>query len=902
MSKSLFLIDGSALVYRAYFAFVRNPLVTARGEPTSAVYGFLASLFRILEEFEPSHLLVVFDTKAPTFRHELYREYKSTRAKMPDDMADQLPRLKEVLDALNIRRIEMEGLEADDLIGTYAVAAASSGFDVTLVTGDKDFCQLVNDKIKILQPVKTGESMELLDREGVNVKMGVYPERIIDLLALMGDSSDNVPGIPGIGHVKALDLLRKYGTLDRVLSVADSGGEKGFPKAALTGKESALLSKKLVTIRTDADVKYDADQLAIREYDFEKVRGLFKELEFNSLLAKLEKKAGIVAPAETKMGLRQNYVLLTAPEKLIEILELARSKGELTIDTETSGLDPLTANLVGISLCVDEGDAYYIPVAHSGFDSNMSLEAVQKATTHYLSDSSIAKCGQNIKYDYLILRRHGMKMESLASDPMIASYLLNPSARQHNLSHLAEEHLNYRMQPITDLIGTGKKQKSFAEVPVDKAVFYSAEDADCTLRVKNILESKLRQLDLDDLYRKIEMPLVEVLAEMELEGVKVDVDYLGRLSEEMGAELEKYAEQIYRFAGEEFNINSTQQLADILFGKLKLRPQRMTGKKTGYSTDQSVLEKLAAEHPLPGLILEHRHYSKLKSTYVDALPALRNPNTGRVHTSYNQTVAATGRLSSSDPNLQNIPIRTEKGAQIRKAFVPRDDNHILLSADYSQIELRIMAHYADDKTMIAAFQNDEDIHARTASEVFGVSLDDVTSDMRRRAKTANFAVIYGVSAYGLSQQSDMSVSESSQFIDLYFNRYPGIRRYVDQIIAFARANGYVSTLLGRRRYIPDIESSNRTVRQFAERTAVNTPIQGTAADIIKLAMIAIHRLLLGMKSRMILQVHDELVLDVHRDELEAVKEIVQTQMENAATLKVPLKADSAVGRNWLECK
>ena len=900
MRKTLYLIDGSALVYRAYFALIRNPLITARGEPTSAVYGFINSLFRVQEEFHPTHLLVVFDTKYPTFRHEMYPKYKSTRAKMPEDMAEQLPRLKELIDAMNIARIEQRGYEADDLIGTYAIKGTKEGYDVVIVTGDKDFTQLVNDKIKMLTPVKSGEALEPLDRDGVKEKMGVFPERVIDLLALMGDTSDNVPGIPGVGQKTALALLEKFGTFEQVFERGYDIPQKGLRKKVTEGKDSAFLSKDLVTIRTDMDIEFDPEKLAAKPWDNDRVREIFRELEFTRFLEKLGDEGEI--EKKPRPEFKQDYQLVLSAGELKELLDKAKKKGELTFDTETTGIDPITADLVGLSFSVEEGKAYYVPIAHDSYTENLPLKEAVDLLEPVMCDPQIAKCGQNVKYDYLILRRHGIKVNGVASDPMIVSYLLNPSSRQHNLSFLASEHLDYKMQPITDLIGSGKKQRSFATVPVGDATFYSAEDSDCTLRLRNILEPKLAELELDKLYHEIEMPLVEVLAEMEFEGVNIDVDFLAQLSKEMELELERHSEEIYKYAGEEFNINSTQQLARILFEKLGLKPIRKTGKKTGYSTDQSVLEKLSEEHPLPRQILEHRQFAKLKSTYVDALPALINEETGRVHTSFNQTVAATGRLSSSDPNLQNIPIRTQEGAQIRKAFIPRDSDHLLLSADYSQVELRIMAHYADDSTMIEAFEGGEDIHARTASEVYGADLDDVTPDMRRRAKTANFAVIYGVSAYGLSQQSDMTVSESNQFIETYFRRYPGIREYMDEHISFAQENGYVTTLFGRRRYIPDINSRNRNVRQFAERIAINTPIQGSAADMIKLAMIRIYQKLQGMKSKMIIQVHDELVIDVYRPELDKVSEIIRSEMESAVELKVPLKADMATGENWLECK
>ncbi len=901
--KKLFLIDGSAMAYRAYFAFIRNPLVTRRGEHTSAIFGFLNSLFKVINDFDPTHLAIFFDTPAPTFRHDIYPEYKSTRTKMPDDMAVQLPRLREVIDAMGIPRLEKEGLEADDLIGAYSVKAAEDGAEVVIVTGDKDFTQLVNDRIKILLPGKSAENLEILDREGVKEKMGVYPDQITELLALMGDSSDNVPGIKGVGQKTALNLLDQFGSLEDILENAEKIKQKGLRKKVSEGREDAILSRELVTIKTDLDIEQNYNDFELKPWQNDEVRELFKELEFTRFIDEMESLGSPgSSPSKPKPKFEQVYRLIDSMESLDSFLHEVRKKKEVTFDTETTGLHPMTAALVGLSFCVEPGKAYYLAVAHDDYDGNLPLAAVLGRLVPVMENADISKCGQNVKYDYLILRNAGIEMEGIRSDPMIAAYLIDPSARQYGLSFLAEEHLGYRMQPITDLIGTGRKQKSFSTVPVDKAVFYSAEDADCTFRIRDKLEPLLDEVGMRKLYDEIEMPLVKVLAEMEFEGVRLDTDHLSKLSEVMQAELDKCAEMIYEAAGEEFNINSTQQLSSILFEKIGLKPVRKTSKKTGYSTDQSVLEKLAEEHPLPALILEHRQYQKLKSTYVDALPLLINGRTGRVHTSYNQTIAATGRLSSSDPNLQNIPIRTTVGAEIRRAFVPRDEDHILLGADYSQVELRIMAHYSKDPTMIETFERGEDIHARTASEVYGVPLDQVTPDMRRRAKTANFAVIYGVSAYGLSQQSDMDVGESSRFIETYFERYPGIRQYMDEWIEHARTNHFVTTLLGRRRYIPDIESGNRQMRQFAERIAINTPIQGTAADIIKLAMIRIFDELRSMKSKMILQVHDELVFDVHKSELDVVREMVRREMEGVYELRVPLEADIASGPNWLECK
>lgn len=900
--KILFLIDGSALAYRSYFAFIRNPLINSKGENTSVSFGFINSLWAIISRHDPTHMAVVFDTKAPTHRHKVYKKYKSTRAKMPEDMADQLPRLHEVVEAMNIPIIEKDGVEADDVIGTLATMAAENNYDVLIVTPDKDFNQLVNKKIKIYKPQKAGAELEIIDENGVVEKMGVPPEKVIDLMGLMGDSSDNIPGIPGIGPKTALKLLDEFGSLEDVLDSADKIKAKGVREKVSKNRDNALLSKQLVTILTDVELDFRPSDLIRKEHDVAKLTALFKEMEFGRFLKEITKDGEGAEPEEKTESAKVDYKMLTKLSELIKITSEIKKYKAVTIDTETTSLSTVDCDLVGISLCLDEFSGWYIPVGHDEADVNLPLDKVLADLKPILEDEKIKKTGQNLKYDYQVLVNYNIHLAGIDFDTMIAAYLINPSARQYNLGRLALEQLQYEMQPISDLIGTGKKQKSFATVPVNLATFYAVEDVDIALRVRNKLDPLLKSAGLEKLYHEIELPLVEVLAEMELAGVRIDPKMLKALSDEMQTDIDKMAQEIYDYAGYEFNINSTQQLQEVLFEKLGLTPGKKTEKKTGYSTNQQTLEELSKEHPLPGIILDYRQLTKLKNTYIDAIPLLINKKTGRVHTSFNQTVAATGRLSSSDPNLQNIPIRTEKGARIRKAFVPRDKNYILLAADYSQVELRIMAHVSGDKKMIEAFKNDEDIHSRTASEVYGVPLEDVTADMRRMAKTANFAVIYGVTAYGLSMQSDMNMGESKQFIDTYFARYPGIRQYMEDVIASTQKDGYVTTLFGRRRYIPEINSRNRTVRQFAERTAINTPIQGTAADMIKVAMIEIHKKIKGMKSKMILQVHDELVFDVHKDELDRMKKIVKSVMEGSVKLDVPVKADMGVGDNWLECK
>lgn len=907
--KTLFLVDGSAIFYRAYFAFIRNPLISSKGENTSATFGFINSLLKIIRDETPDYIAVIFDTKAPTFRHQMYPDYKSTRAKMPEELVLQLPRIKQATDVLNLPTLELEGYEADDIIGTLAKEAEKRGMEVWIVSGDKDMFQLVSDRVKIYNPQKGSLPPEKLDRRGVEEKFGVPPEKVVDTLALMGDSSDNVPGITGIGPKTAKALLNEFGSLDDILSSPEKIKAKGTRKKIMENADKAGLSRKLVTIDTSVPIEFSLEKLRRGEVNFDTAKAFFLELEFTSLLEELAKQAGkldlqldTVQEHEGKSQLRVEYKGINNLEELETLLNELSAKKEIAIDTETTSLNPLEADLVGVSLCAQAGKAYYVPLGHDDESRNLPSEKACGQLSKLLTNKKVQKIGQNIKYDLEVLHRAGLDVAPISFDTMLASYVLNPSGRQHNLNALAMEHFGYRMQPISDLIGSGKKQISFAQVDIDKAVFYAAEDADYTFRLRGIFAPKLDELKLHNLYYNIELPLIKVLAAMEEEGVRVDPDYLREISREFDSHLEKLTADIYVEAGQEFNINSTQQLSKILFEDIKLPTKGKTARKTGYSTDMRVLEELAVIHDLPRLILDYRQLVKLKNTYVDAIPKLINKETGRVHTSFNQTITATGRLSSADPNLQNIPIRTELGRQIRRAFIPRNDDYELLVADYSQIELRVLAHFSEDETLIKAFKNKEDIHARTAAEVYGVDMEDITPEMRRSAKTANFSIIYGVSAYGFSQQTKLDVTQSKEFIDTYFARYPGIKKYMDDTIEFARKNGYVTTLFNRIRYLPEINAKNYQVRQFAERTAINTPIQGTAADMIKVAMIGIYDKIKKMKSRMILQVHDELVFDAHKDELAELKEIVRKGMEKAVKLRVPVVADIGVGDNWLNAK
>ncbi len=900
--KKLFLIDGSALAYRSYFAFVRNPLINSRGENTSAIYGFLNSLLKIIDEHQPDYLAAVFDTPEPTFRHKIYPDYKATRQKMPDEMSEQLPRIRQVLEALRVPIIEVPGLEADDVMGSLAVKAAQQDFETYLVTADKDFYQLVSPKIKVYDPGRAGKESEVLDEEGVLRKVGLPPSKIVDYLSLMGDSSDNVPGVEGIGPKTALELLQQFDSLDQIYQHLDKIGRESLRIKLEQSRDLAFRSRQLVTLNTQAPLAIDLEQLKRNEPDRARTFQLLKELEFNSLLDRF---------TATEKTAAVNYWTITTQEQLSQLIEQLKSCTQFTFDLETTDVDPMKAEIVGLSFCWKEGEAYYVPTVSAKAQTRVDLFTAEKfrglplqlvlgRLAPVLQDERIKKSGQNVKYDLLVLSRAGVEVQGVDFDTMIASYVVNPSLRQHNLDALALTYFNYQKIPTKELIGAGKKQITMAEVPIEEVSRYACEDADYTQRLRRVLEPMLIQYDLKKLFDEVEMPLVQVLMEMERNGVSLDVPLLEKMSRELSQRLDELIENIYRLAGQRFNINSTKQLADILFKKLGLPVQKKT--KTGPSTDVDVLEELAKQHQLPRELLEYRQLSKLKSTYVDALPRLINPETGRVHTSYNQTVAATGRLSSSDPNLQNIPIRTEIGRKIREAFIPADDRHVILDADYSQIELRIMAHLSQDPMLIKAFQEGKDIHRETAALVFKVSPDEVTDEMRRRAKEVNFGIMYGMGAYGLASRLEIPQEEAEMFIINYFASYPKIQEFMMQTQEFARKNGYVTTLLNRRRYLPDIHSDNRRVREFAERNAINTPIQGTAADLIKVAMINIHRRMKAeaLAAKMIIQVHDELVFEVPVDEVDRMKALVREEMEQAIELSVPIKVDIGVGRNWLE--
>jgi DNA polymerase-1 len=909
--KQLFLIDGTALAYRSYFAFVRNPLINSKGVNTSGVFGFTTSLMKILREEKPDYIACVFDTAAPTFRHKAFPEYKATREKMPDELADQLPVIRSIVESFKIPVIEIEGYEADDVMGTLAKQAEDKGIDTYLVTGDKDFMQLLSDRIKIYNLKRSGNSSEaeVIDSGKVIEKMGVSPERVIDLLGLMGDSSDNVPGIPGIGPKRAQELLKSYGSLENVLDMADQVNKKNISNNLKTFRQQALLSKKLVTICIDVPLEVSISDLSVTEPERDKLISQFQELEFNRLIRDLAEFLG----EDREEHVRNYHIIATVTELEVFIKQL-KDKSMFVIDLETTSLDPVTAEIVGFSFSWNEGEAFYIPVTVPEEEKTDDLFAqpgndVQEVLAKLrpiLEDAQIHKCGQNIKYDMLVLRHHGIELRGIDFDTMVAAYLVNPSARQFGIDALALEYLNLKKIATKDLIGSGKKQIRMDQVEIEKVAEYACEDADVALRLRHLLEPKLKKNKTDRLFKEVEIPLIMVLMEMEDNGVALDKALLSKMSTKMESQLNLLQNEIYEIAGENFNINSTQQLGIILFEKLKVhellgkrRPKKT--KTGGYSTDVRVLESLSV-HLFPQKILEYRQLAKLKSTYVDSLPRLINRKTGRVHASFNQTVAATGRLSSSNPNLQNIPIRTELGKEIRRAFIPENQGWMILSADYSQIELRIMAHLSGDETLLESFKKNEDVHSRTASEIFEISVNDVTSEHRRQAKTINFGIIYGMGVFGLAQRLGISQEEAQSFISAYFARYPKVNDFIVKTISQAYKQGFVTTLLNRRRYLPELESENRNIRDFGERTAVNTPIQGTAADLIKVAMIRIAEHLRSdkWKTKMILQIHDELVFEGPSEELGSLTDMVRQEMEGAIELSVPVKVDIGVGNNWLE--
>jgi len=910
MAKMI-LIDGSAIFYRSYFAFIRNPLINSKGENTSATFGFLNTLFKLIEDEQPEYLCVVFDTKEPTFRHDIYEAYKATREKMPEEMSATFPRLIQALQSLEVRILDYAGYEADDIIATLAKRHAGENLDVFIVSGDKDLAQLVNDHVFIYAPGKgSGQPAEILDRDRIKEKYGIYPNEIVDWLALVGDKSDNVPGIPSVGEKTAVSLLETFGSLDQIYEHLGDVTRETLREKIREHREQAYLSQKLVTLEMNVPIEASLQDLMLRTWDQHQVEVLLKDMEFNRLVSRADAVNRILnkdaAPAESLNASSSDaqYELITKPEAFEKFYERWRRTEEFVFDLETDSLDTLTAKIAGIAVSTAPGQAAYIALNHP--DTALKAKDILDRVKGIFADSGIRKIAQNIKFDAMILEQHGVGVKNLYFDTMIASFLVNSTSSQHNLDNLAREYLGYKMIPIEEIIGTGKKQKKMTDLPAADVYTYACEDADITLQLMHVLKPRLKDLDLEKLFYQIEMPLVEVLISMEERGVALDLKLLKTLSQELETDLNQLEQQIYELAGEKLNINSPQQLGIMLFDKLEIhkelgmrKPKRT---KTGqYSTSEQILERYH-RHALPKNILDFRKLSKLKNTYVDALPDLIHEKTKRVHTSYNQTVAATGRLSSVNPNLQNIPIRTELGREMRRAFIPGEKGLLIMSADYSQVELRMMAHLSGDRKMRESFEEDLDIHAATAAQIMNVPLSQVTPDHRRKAKEINFGIIFGMSKYGLSNRLDISVQEAEAFIFEYFATYPNIQQFMQKTIEQASVDGYVRTIMGRIRYLPQIHSTNRQLREFAERTSINTPIQGSAADLIKKAMIDIHTAMAdkGLKSNMIMQVHDELVFEVPEKEIDLMRGLVKSKMENAMDLDVPLKVDIGTGSNWLE--
>ncbi len=958
------LFDAMALAYRSYFAFVAHPLTNARGENTSAVYGFMTSIFQFLDHHTPTHAAVCFDTPHPTFRHEKFEAYKATRQAMPEDLIPQIDKIKELVRAFRIPLIEVPGFEADDIIGTLARSATEHHIESLIVTPDKDFCQLVNDCVKLLRPSRDGNAMEIFDTDAVRAKYGLEPNQIIDYLALVGDASDNIPGVRGIGEKTATPLLQKFGSLAELYKHLDQVEKKGIKDKLTNERDNAFLSYELATIDCHVPLPITIEELSYGVLpDFDALENLTLDLGFKSLANRVHKEKENLLKAESPEAMETAFAPKEVPEpakrteeeelesfdftenptsefqdirstphayvivKTIggvrELSKLLKTTSEFCLDTETTGTDANLAEIIGISFCVNPFEAFYIPIrlpdigsdidatslfaqtaaSENAMTMGLELKEVLDILRTVLENPNISKIGQNIKYDALILRHHNINLRPLKFDTMIASYLYQFDG-PHSMDTLAVEHLKYRPVPLNEVVGTlkdGSARRSMAVASTLKLAEYGAEDADITLRLKHTLEPKLKETEkIWELCERVEFPLVEVLTKMEFHGVKIDSARLAGASKEMEREADNLCRQIYEIAGGPFNIDSPKQLQQILFVKLGLKSGRKT--KTGLSTNAAVLEDLRHDHPIAEALLSYRQYQKLRSTYVDALPKLVNPKTGMVHTSYNQAVVATGRISSTDPNLQNIPIRTEMGRDIRKAFVSRFKNGQILSADYSQIELRIMAHVTRDPGLIEAFANGVDIHTRTAAGVYGVPLDEVTREMRSKAKGVNYGIMYGIGPFGLSRNIGVPQKEASEIIQRYFTAFPLIRKYMDDTIQFARQHGYVETLLGRRRYMLHIAAANQAVRSADERAAINAPIQGTAADMMKLAMIDVHREMesRNMRSIMMMQVHDELVFDVVPEEADTMMEIIPKLMSNAMPMVVPIEVEAGIGPTWFE--
>jgi DNA polymerase-1 len=936
MAKRLFLLDGMALAYRAYFSMIRTPLINSSGVNTSAIYGFVNTLNKLIEDEKPDYIAVAFDTDKPTFRHRIYNEYKATREAMPDDLKPQIGKIKEIISAYNIPMIEVNGYEADDVIGTLVKRAEKENVISYMVTSDKDYMQLVNDRIKLYKPTRTVmgnkiSEIEIIDSSKVYERFGVKPEQITDVLALMGDKVDNIPGVPGIGEKTASALIKTYGSLDEVYRNIDKIEKPKLKENLIKHRDDAYKSRKLVTIDTNVPIDIDFHKLTYNDKNIALLERIFTELEFKSLLKKLhaiEHKVDIkpvaveyinstsgsfAKPLKDINSNPHKYYIIKNSNDVKRLCRKLSTLDEFAFDTETTSENPMEAELCGISVSYEENEAFYIPIkflenreqdlfGKPTADKNIpaiSMDVVINELKPVLENKKIGKIGQNIKYDILIMKNYGINLQNVTFDTMIAAYILKPESN-YKLDYLTEAYLRYQCIPITKLLGDGKVNIKISDVSYKDAADYAAEDADVTLRLYHRLEYELKKNNLENLCRDIEFPLTEVLADMEFNGVKIDTEILCELNNELIVAEKRLEKEIYEEAGTEFNINSPKQLSDILFNKLGLESKKKI--KTGYSTDTRVLEELSSAHPIAVKLLDFRTVNKLRTTYTEGLLSIINKKTGKIHTSFNQTVAATGRLSSTNPNLQNIPIRTEIGRKLRKAFIPEKKGNYILSADYSQIELRIMAHLSGDENMRKAFEKKRDIHNETASRLFKVKPAEVDPVMRRKAKEVNFGIIYGIQAFGLASRLNIDQREAREIIQSYFTNFPSINDWLEKTKEFARKKGYTETLTGRRRYLPNINNKNSVVRQRDERIAINMPVQGTAADMIKIAMINIADEFKRkkMKSRMILQVHDELVFDCEGSELEDVMKIVENKMKHAIKLNVPVDVEIGYGVNWYE--
>jgi DNA polymerase-1 len=888
--KTLVLVDGTYLAYRSHFAFINRPLTTRKGEVTSAVYGFIIGLRKILQDLKPDYVAVVFDPPGETFRHELYEHYKGTRERMPEDLSAQFPWIDRYLDAAGIPRLAIRGVEADDVLATLGLRASEQGIEARIVSNDKDLAQMVNGGIVVVTMSKPTEPPRLMRRAEVQEVYGVPPEKIVDLLSLVGDSSDNVPGIPGVGLKTAAKLLTEHGTLEEVFAAAPAMKPGKLRDGLLAGRDTCLFSRSLIRLKTDVELGIEPESLALRAPQDELLNALYEELEFHTL----KKEPPAARPSEMS-GYRK---IETLGEVRALAERLAQGQG-FAFATKVTSADPMRAELVGLAIGDRDGEAAYLPLAHLNSENLPWAETREILRPVFASESPV-KWGHNIKSDLVVLRRHGLDVRGIDFDTMLASYAIDASRRSHGLNELAHDRMGVRTMAITDLVGSGRNQISIAQAPVGDVAKQAAECADLSFRLRRSLEPDISAFHLEKLLNEIELPLIEVLADMEMTGVRLDGDFLRSLSTRMAEELSALEAAAWEAAGDRFSLGSPKQVGEILFGKLGLKPRRKT--KTGLSTDAETLEELREDHAVVGLLLRHREVSKLKSTYVDALPALVHPETGRLHTNYSQAGSTTGRLSSSEPNLQNVPVRTQEGRAIRKAFIPSIEGGALVSCDYSQIELRILAHMAQDENLLDAFRRDVDVHRATAAIIFGGTAETVGAEQRAQAKTINFAVIYGMGPVNLGRTLNITTKEASRWIEAYFARSHGIRAFIERTKAAARHDLFVETLSGRRRPVPEVASPDHRTRAFGERIAVNTPIQGTAADILKIAMIRVHRALARakMRSKMILTVHDELVFDAPGDEVEELKRLVAHEMENAMPLSVPLKVETGSGPNWSE--